>query len=283
MEYRESDVQSAGHFPGGTKFRLFTQAPLDDPEDWLETVTVSSPAGTVGPGPSDRFMYTVNPIGKQHPYGQIIGQGRGRRRYFPPWDGPVEAPAQPNAAGHFDHLRPGDPGFAAAHLFGATRFTLDVWEGYLGHKVVWHFNRHYDRLELSMLDDWRNGRMGFGFLEVGNWLLDNGERHDYALNLDLIAHEVGHAILSSVVGAKRQEWSGEFDAFHEMSADWVALVTVLHFDSVVEQVLDNTSGNLDTSIGSAGLQNTHPTVRFGWRTMISVCRISRMAGIVSMT
>ena len=70
----------------------------------------------------------------------------------------------PGADGHFDHLRPGDPGFEAAHLFGAVRFTLDVWEGYLGHPIAWHFTDHFDRLELSMVEDWANAHMGYGYI-----------------------------------------------------------------------------------------------------------------------
>lgn len=233
-------------FPEGTRFRLYPQAPGTGVGNALETVTVSPAAGTVGPGPSDDRMYTVQPIGKIDPYGLVEGP-RGPELYLPPWDGPSVAPAMPGPDGHFDHLRPGDPGFEAAHLYGAVRFTLDVWEGYLGHPIDWHFTDHFDRLELSMVEDWANAHMGYGYLETGSRFEPDGSFVDYALNFDVIAHEIGHAILVSLTGAfEPGEVSGDFEAFHEFSADWVALIASLHFDSVVEELLENTSGNLDT-------------------------------------
>ncbi|MEL6197712.1 MAG: hypothetical protein AAFT19_07685, partial [Pseudomonadota bacterium] len=72
----------------GTRFRLYPQMPVGRDPVALETVTVSSPAGTVGPGPSDRRMYALHPIGKTVPYGRVEGRG-GPWLYLPPWDGPI--------------------------------------------------------------------------------------------------------------------------------------------------------------------------------------------------
>lgn len=230
----------------GTRFHLYPQAPRSNRGVGLETVTVSSPAGSVGPGPSDSRMYTVQPIAKVDPYGLVDGP-RGPELYLPPWDGPVAQPAMPGPNGHFDHLKPGDPGFEAAHLFGAVRFTLDVWEGYLGHPIEWHFSDHFERLELSMVEDWANAHMGYGYLETGSRFEPDGSFVDYALNFDVIAHEVGHAILVALTGPFTPgEVSGDFEAFHEFSSDWVALISSLHLTSVVDDLLENTSGNLDT-------------------------------------
>ena len=55
--------------PTGTRFRLFAQSPVLRGFEEPETVWVSSPAGTLGPGPSDQRMYTVLPIEKK-PYGE---------------------------------------------------------------------------------------------------------------------------------------------------------------------------------------------------------------------
>ena len=121
-------------------------------------IEVSSPPGSVGPGPANERMYTVAPIGKREPYG--IGGSPETGMYLPPWDGPIQPPASPDAAGHFDHIQPGDPGFEAAHLFGSAHFTLDVWEGFFGRKIPWHFRRDYDRLELSILPTFNNAYVG---------------------------------------------------------------------------------------------------------------------------
>lgn len=230
----------------GTRFNLFLQPPDGNSKPLLETVTVTSPVGSIGPGPQDDFMYTVVPVGNTEPYG-IVRDDQGRYLSLPPWDGPVAPPAQPDANGHFDHLLPGDAGFRAAHLFGATRFTLDVWEKYLGKRINWHFSSQFDRLELATVEDWKNGQMGWGYLQVGRWKLPGGMSQDYALNFDIIAHEVGHAILMATTGyIKRREMTDEFLAFHEMSSDWVALISALHFETVAYEVLENTRGNLDT-------------------------------------
>src|SRR6185312_7865527 len=85
----------------------------------------------------------------------------------PPWPGPYGPAALPGPGGQFDHLRPGDPGFRLAHLYGCARFALDVWEVYLGRAIPWHFGRNYGRLELVALHGWDNAHMGYGYLEVG--------------------------------------------------------------------------------------------------------------------
>ncbi|TGW05938.1 hypothetical protein EN788_44815, partial [Mesorhizobium sp. M2D.F.Ca.ET.145.01.1.1] len=53
----------------GTRFRLFVQPPFEDPTSSPEIIAVSSPRGSVGPGPSDDRMYVVEPVGKTRPYG----------------------------------------------------------------------------------------------------------------------------------------------------------------------------------------------------------------------
>src|SRR5688500_8873714 len=109
--------------PPRLRISIFPQSPLDGGVPRLETITVSPRAGSVGPGPSDRRMYAIEAPGKR-PYGP------GGRPAFPPWGGAIARPAMPSELGHFDHLRPGDPGFRAAHLYGCARFALDVWQRY---------------------------------------------------------------------------------------------------------------------------------------------------------
>lgn len=230
----------------GTRVRLYPQPPSGTTGAELETVELSSPVGSLGPGPSDDRMYAVIPIGKTRPYGRPAGYDPADL-YLPPWTGPRLAPPQPSPEGHFDHVPVTDPTFRAVHLFGATRFTLDVWETYLGARIPWHFEQDFPRIELSMVEDWENAHMGYGFLQTGTRFDKQGRPHDYALNFDVIAHEVGHAILLSLTGPLRvEDVYPDFLAFHEMSSDWVALIASLHFDSVVEDLLENTAGNLDS-------------------------------------
>lgn len=231
----------------GTRFRLYPQPPYAAAAPELETVWVSPPAGSVGPGPSDDRMYVVDPIGKQNSYGPVPKPRGGSSLYLPPWQGPAYPPAEPDGEGHFDSLAPGTQEFEAAHVYGAVRFVLDIWEDYFGGAIDWHFGRDFDRLELSLLPELNNALMGYGFLEVGYDQTLEGSPRPFTLNFDVLAHEVGHAIVFSRVGVPTpQTEQGEYFGFHESAADQVALVALLHFDSVVDRLLARTRGNLYT-------------------------------------
>ena len=231
----------------GTRFLLYPQAPVSERIDPPEVVEVSSPPGTVGPGPTNERMYTVFPVGKPVPYGMHETPDGRPVIFIPPWTGPVMPAAMPDANGHFDHIEPGDPQFEAAHLFGAAHFTLDIWEGFFGRPIRWHFDQDFEKLELTMLPSLDNALVGWGFLETGGTVSDNGEFHPYSLNFDVVAHEIGHAIIYSEVGMPAPEMdSGEYYGFHESAADMVALIASLHFGSVVDNVLSNSRGNLYT-------------------------------------
>ncbi|MDH3597520.1 MAG: hypothetical protein OEM93_22005 [Rhodospirillales bacterium] len=238
------DVERRRH---GTKFRLFPQPYFLEPYSEPETVWVSSPAGTVGPGPSDDRMYVIDPLGKALPYGSQRGPRGSSYIYLPPWDGQVGPPAMPNRFGHFDHLEPGTPEFEAAHLFGAVRWVLDIWEDYFGTRIPWHFREEYERLEMVVLSQWDNAQVGFGFLEVGSEVSERVGTFPFALSFDTLAHETGHAIIYAMVGLPTLETEeGEYFGFQESAADLVALLSSLHFERVVDHLLTSTSGNLYT-------------------------------------
>jgi hypothetical protein len=220
----------------GTRFRLFPQSPalraFLDPEP----VYLAAPAGSIGAGPSDQRMYVVDPVHKARLYGYP---------YLPPYRGPVRPPARPDRHGHFDTLPEGTRAFCAAHMFGVVHRVLDIWEDYLGHEVRWQFADLLPRLELIPLVDWDNAQSGFGFIETGHTPVASSIAMPYCLSFDVLAHELGHGILFAElgvpVGAAR---TAAFLAFHEAMADLVALVSVLHFDAVVDDLLRQTRGNL---------------------------------------
>lgn len=253
----ESEGQASG-----TRFKLFPQPPFLAGFEEPETVWVSPPAGSLGPGPSDDWMYVVHPVGKSIPYGTPVG--RGGELYLPPWDDPVHSPALPDEYGHFDYLEPGTPEFEAAHLYGVARFVLDIWEGYFGRPIRWHFRDFFDRMELSILPGLNNATMGYGFMEVGGYETDTGEYRPFSLNFDIIAHEIGHSIIYEEVGLPSPHaQSGEYYGFHESAADLVALISSLHFDSVVDHVLEHTRGNLYTlnKLNRIGELSQHEQIR----------------------
>ncbi len=231
----------------GTRFLIFPQSPFLAGNAEPEMVEISAPPGSIGPGPSGPRMYTVNPVGKTAHYGANVQGPEGPQMYLPPWDGPVYPQPEPDEFGNFIHIDPSSPSFEAAHLFGSAHFTMDVWEGYFGRPIPWHFARDYDRLELSLLPNLDNAHIGWGFLETGGSREHDNEYRPYSLNFDVVAHEIGHAIIYSVIGMPGSEHtSGEYYGFHESAADLVALLASLHFGSVVDDLLENTRGNLYT-------------------------------------
>ncbi len=225
----------------GTRFRLFPQPYFIENFAEPETVFVSSPAGSLLPGPADDRMYTIFPIGKDQPYGISPD---GSDVLAPPWGGEIEPPAMPDAEGNFDYLEPGTPQFETAHLFGTVRFVMDIWEDYFDRKIPWQSDKTNDRLELTILPSLENAYSGYGFIEMGGDTTD-GNFHPFSLNFDVIAHEVGHAIIYSEVGVPDPtDVTGEYFGFHESAADLVALISSLHFNTLVDLLLENTHGNL---------------------------------------
>ncbi|MDX1402040.1 MAG: hypothetical protein R3245_08965 [Kiloniellales bacterium] len=192
-------------------------------------------------------MHVIQPLGKELSYGIQFGPFGSPYLYLPPWRGPKAAVARPTKEGHFDHLSPGTPEFEAAHIYGTVRFVLDVWERYFGETINWHFRSDYDQLEIVILPGWDNAQMGYGFLEVGGDFDEEGEYRSFGLNFDVIAHEVGHGLIYSWVGVPNPDTEyGEYFGFHESAADVVALLASLHFETVLDDLLLSTSGNLYT-------------------------------------
>ncbi|PDS76655.1 hypothetical protein [Rhizobium sp. L43] len=229
----------------GARFRLFVQPPFEDARSSPEIVEVSSRLGTLTAGPADDRMFVVEPVGKTGPYGVNRGPLGTPYMSLPPWTGRILEPANPDRRGNFDYLRPSMPGFQAAHVFGCVRFTLDVWERYLGQPLTWHFRDHYDRLEISILPQWDNAQYGYGFLEVGSQFEKDGRILPFSVDFDVIAHEVGHAIIFSVLGVPRPGTEyPEYLGFQESFSDCVSLIAAMHFPSVIDNVLEETGGNL---------------------------------------
>ena len=134
-----------------TKVRL-----LPNPFAAPETVNLSVSPDLIGPGPSDNRLYVVNPKQAKIPY---------QYPDLPPFTGTQQYLAinpKQMASLSIDH-----PSFIAVHLYGVTRFVLDVWEYYFGHSIPWWFHEHYSRLELVTQADFHNAHCGYGYLETG--------------------------------------------------------------------------------------------------------------------
>ena len=225
----------------GTKFKLFPQPRFLRAFREPETVRVSVPAGKVQPGPADDRAYVVDAINKR-PYRDFDG---------PPYIGERHPPILPGPDGHFDHLDVDSREFACATMYATVRRVLDIWEDYFGRRIEWHFSGSFDRLELIPLIDWDNAQSGFGFLEFGFGRTVIGtidHTRPYAENFDVLAHELGHSIIFAEVGVPEHpaDEAIDYGGMHESSGDLVAIVSALHFDKVIDVLLDSSHGNLFT-------------------------------------
>jgi hypothetical protein len=192
-------------------------------------------------------MYVIYPVDKPEEYGMHEDESGYPYVYLPPWDGPVYEPAIPDEDGNFlQYEDKDDPRFQAAHTFASIRFTLDVWERYYGQPIDWYFRDYYPQAEVVILPEFENAQIGSGFIEIGTDVnQQDGTRSPFTLNFDVIAHEVGHGILFSLVGEPDEgRETAEFLGFQESSGDVVSMIAILQFDSVIDEVLESTSGNL---------------------------------------
>jgi hypothetical protein len=230
---------------GGVRFRLFPKPPYVHPEWPPETISVSSPPGSIGPGPVDDRMRLIVPVDKRYSYGINAGPLGTPKLDLPPFRGPVHRPVCPDDEGHFDTVPEGTLEFAEAHVFGTVRFVLDIWERYFGRPIEWHFARDYRQLEIVIRPHIDNAYAGYGFLEVGAHPMPDGTLAPFALNFDVMAHELGHLILYSTIGVpSKGAERGEYYGFQEAGADTTALIAALHFESLIAHLLEETRGNL---------------------------------------
>ena len=234
---RGASMSAPEHAGRGTRFVVYPQPPGPGSSFGPETVWISVTPDDLAPGPADARIYVVDAAYKYLPYTEPPN--------LPPFTGQQVAPLEAGPDGHFDHVVPGTRAFGAAHIYAVTRRVLDLWEHYFGRPVPWHFREDLDRLELIPWLDWNNAHAGYGFIETGYRRNEQGEAVPLCLNFDVIAHELGHSLLYSVLGLPvTADPSLEYLALHESASDLVAIIASLHFDSVIDTVLRSTRGNL---------------------------------------
>lgn len=226
----------------GTRFRIFPQPRFLKIFDEPEVVIVSVPPERMQAGPADDRMFVVDAINKL-PYSMFFRPPYGTRPQNPKVGAGLD--------GHFDHLDPDSREFLCATMYATVRRVLDIWEDYFRHTIVWHFESDFARLELIPLIEWDNAQSGYGFLEFGYGRKANGgidHAVPYCENFDVLAHELGHSIIFSEVGVPSNPMDEAIDygGMHESSGDLVAIVSSLHFHSVVRTLLAETRGNLFT-------------------------------------
>jgi len=260
----------------GTRFRIFahSRALGFTPEP----VYVDAAPGSIGPGPADAAIDVIDAKDKLSYYSDTTGALRKRPRFpFPPGGARATRPVEPRH-GHFDHLKPPAWEFSAAMVYAVVRTTLSVWRHFFKVDVIpWHFTREAGPvLQVHPRVKCANGWSGNGFLEFGFPFFPE-RRYRFCENFEVVAHETGHLIMKSMVGTMPDdEKSLQHRAHEEGAADLIALVTTLHFESVIAHVLRETAGflysdNLLSRFGEWGRGPTAlPRRSFNDATMASV-------------
>ncbi|WP_258297986.1 hypothetical protein [Paenibacillus peoriae] len=222
----------------GTKFLIYAQDKTVSGFEEPEVVYINIPAGTIEAGPEDDRLYVVDALNKKE-FGSEESPPF-RYRYV----GPHNPAVQPNSQGHFDHLRPGERAFSAATMYATVRRVLEIWEDYFGRKITWPWTSDIPKLLLIPLVEFQNAWSSpAGFLEFGS--PTGGPENPYCENFDVLAHELGHTIKNSIIGIpSRSNRTDEYDGHHEAFGDLVSIVSCLHFNSVVDHLLNSTKGNL---------------------------------------
>ncbi len=279
-----------------TRFRIFLQPPYVPGFEQPVTVAIET-EDEIEAGPADRLLYVVDAENKpsyraEAPHEYQAFRGR-------PWKGNVNGSvARPNYDGHFDHLAPDDPAFPAASIYATARHVLNFWNrifvatGSRGiDKLIsidrWRHRakdlidegeeeRFANRLQLIPRCASAGSRAGYGYVEVGRDnpghryrpRKDGPERLTYQSgamwqNFDVIAHEMGHAILFQRIGfpaaaTGERKWfdipDPEFLAFHELMADLSAILSLLDIKEAREFVLARKDG-ISVAAGVGELQN----------------------------
>jgi hypothetical protein len=214
----------------GTRFLIYPQSKKLKGFTRPELIYVNMPPGSIRPGPEDDAMYVVD--APEKPAYDDEGS--------PPYIDARLPQATPDHDGHFDHIASTDRAFSSATAYASVKCVFEIWEEYFGRQLWWSGQRP-QRLEVIAVADTDNSWAGDGYLEFG--LIDNAPSNPYCENFDVVAHEVGHAIGWIVIG-KPARRSMAYRANDEASADLIAIVSTLHFDSVVNHLLEHTQGDL---------------------------------------
>ena len=214
----------------GTRFLIYPQPKTLRGFASPVPVYVDMPPRTIKAGPEDDALYVVDAVDK-------LAYKESRSK--PPYTGARYAAAEPDADGHFDHIKPTDRRFLSATVYATVRCVHEIWEGYFGRHLPWYVSDGGRRFEIVPFAETDTAYSGDGYLEFGYPTV----RNPYCQNFDVVAHEVGHSIGWAVIG-RPEHRSMAYRANDEACADLMAIVASLHFESMVDRLLRETRGNL---------------------------------------
>ncbi|MBF2065219.1 MAG: hypothetical protein IGS39_12465 [Calothrix sp. C42_A2020_038] len=138
-----------------------------------------------------------------------------------------------------------NPVFHQVNVFSVLSRTLDLVEEEVGHPIVWKdggpliirphafegMNAYYDPINPSL----NFGYFNSPFLRAPVWT---------CLSHDIVAHELGHAIIDTFRPLYLYSADIDTSALHESFADILAMFAALQYPSVVEYIYRETGGDM---------------------------------------
>ena len=154
-------------------------------------------------------------------------------------------PTKPDPQGNFIH-EPGTPEFQQVNSFLSSNLALDMFEESMGREIPWAFSGPL--LVHPHAGEGFNAFYGRQFHSVN--FFDgadtvNGNMVHGSESMDIVSHEVGHAILDALKPGMMTWFGGiEGPSFHESFGDIAAILTSLQDENMVDQVVAETQGDL---------------------------------------
>lgn len=190
------------------------------------------PAGRLRPGPQGHRFRVVDPdAGTSGASRPVVLHADDSWTYRDRWS----AERHPDAT-----TLSGDRGFRAQNVYAVAAHTLALFEQHLGRPIPWHSGlphlelRPQARVEANAVYSRQHNAVLFGWLPA----LAARSALYTALSYDVIAHEVGHAILDGLRPRYTAPGLPDPLAFHEALADLVALLSVFTVPGAARRLLD---------------------------------------------
>ena len=156
---------------------------------------------------------------------------------LPPFRGPIHRPVCPDDEGHFDGFqwrRPNSPRRMSSARSGSCSTSGSAISAGASTGISRATIASSRSSSCRSID---NAYAGYGFMEVGAHPRPDGASRPYALNFDVMAHELGHLIIYSTIGVPSPSHErGEYYGFQESAADTTALIAAMHFESLLKRI-----------------------------------------------
>ncbi len=215
------------------------------------------PASNKNEGPSDKISISylpqspgILPDSTKAFDGDIkAGPSDSRLRVSVPRHFPT---AEPDANGNF-HFTQDDPKFDAANTYAVARQTLEISQKYAGREIPWSFTESLDREEMLIHPHaGANTANAFYSSDAGSvnfFSYQDGDRNIRRTGMqpDVIAHEVGHAVLDAIRPSYIRAFNVPSGGYHESFGDMLSFIRALHEPDVVDQLKAETKGDLGKS------------------------------------